>query len=67
MDNLKAVSSILNIFWKTEDVGKTNSSIMNSMIIAEHLSARQLIRECSEISTLVCIYIYVVLSCLGMQ
>ena len=25
-------------------------------IIAEHLSARQLIRECSEISTLVCIY-----------
>ena len=28
-------------------------------IIAEHLSARQLIRECSEISTLVCIYIYI--------
>ena len=28
------------------------------IIIAEHLSARQLIRECSEISTLVCIYIY---------
>ena len=28
-------------------------------IIAEHLSARQLIQECSEISTLVCIYIYI--------
>ena len=50
-------------------------------VIAEHHSARQLIRECSEISTLVCIYIYiymyiyiyiyiyiyVVLSRLGMQ